>query len=126
MIQSASDADVQGIVLAGGQVTDVVDTPPWILGATSRTSRAIPRCASTGYEIRVGSELRAGKWVRMPSTTAATTPSSGPAGIHLLADDHAQEIAAVGWIATADGRIGQDVTLSVQVHGSISSTPGRW
>ncbi|HCP13894.1 MAG TPA: hypothetical protein DIT89_16290, partial [Planctomycetaceae bacterium] len=141
IMNSAGDADLQGSIVAGGTLTRTFDSSGEFLGRTitpldgDSTIRV-----QADNQIRLGRDLRAGKSIDLVGgvdPVESGVPYSGngilqsglvqistwrpgsevnlnaPGKISILAPAHTQEIRAEGFVATANGRLAQNVTLSL-------------
>ncbi|MGD8418835.1 MAG: hypothetical protein PVJ78_00250, partial [Gammaproteobacteria bacterium] len=149
-IQAAGDADIQGVILAGGEILQQRDAGGNYQGRDFVDFGGDSSISITADEqITVGTELRAGKTVDLVGgsddsgtglvlygsahveTWAADSSINlnAPGRVDILAPAHAQEILADGFAPTADGKLpaGTDVTLNIvvdlvdsQIRASVS------
>ena len=148
VIHSDTDADIQGLLLPGGQVVNVYDVPGHYLGRQLQNFGGDSTIrVEAGNQVRVGTQLRAGKGIDLVGGTDSTGTSisllgsaslatwaanshinlNGPGRVDILAPVRTQEAGAAGWPVTADGKLTADVTLDVTVdkgdftyHGSVT------
>ncbi|HND56116.1 MAG TPA: hypothetical protein PLV92_27055, partial [Pirellulaceae bacterium] len=141
---STGDADIQGAIVAGGTIQHLYDATGAYLGRRQTNSNGDSTIRiEADQQIRIGQDLRAGKSINLVggldpvepgvpysgngivvygSTQVSTwRPNSqinlnAPGPIMILPASHANEVAADGFIATADGRLANDVTLKVSVN----------
>jgi hypothetical protein len=142
-IDSAGDADMQGSIIAGGTVSRTYDANGEFLGRTVTTYDGDSEIRiEADRQIRFGRDLRAGLKIDLvggldPVVAGEAYSGNGilqtgsvqlstwrpnseinlnaPGRISILAPPHSQEIRAEKFIQTANGRLAQDVRLSLWV-----------
>jgi hypothetical protein len=142
-IDSAGDADMQGSIIAGGTVSRTYDANGEFLGRTVTTYDGDSEIRiEADRQIRFGRDLRAGLKIDLVGGLDPVVPGeaysgngilqtgsvqlstwrpnseinlNAPGRISILAPPHTQEIRAENFIQTANGRLAQDVRLSLWV-----------
>ena len=159
-IKAVADADIQGLLVAGGEIQNQFDPTGQKLGrkivyfGNDSTVRV-----QADHQIRIGQTIRAGKQidfiggqdpvepnpangapnysgrgivvygsVRLITASANSTINlNAPGALDILAPQYSDEVEAQNWIATANGKLANDVTLDVfldlvdfEVRGSVS------
>ncbi|MFO0537022.1 MAG: hypothetical protein ACK524_20300, partial [Planctomyces sp.] len=140
-MDSAGDADLQGSIVAGGTITRTWDATGGFLGSTVTTYDGDSTLrVQADSQIRLGRDLRAGKSIDLVGGLDPVEPGveysgngilqsgfvqlstwrpnseinlNAPGKISILAPAYTQEIRAEGFIATANGRLDQNVVLSL-------------
>jgi len=143
VVHSTGDADIQGLLLAGGFIQHVYDATGQYLGRNRITYAGDSTVLiQADDQIRVGQDLKAGKSVDLIGGSKSGNPTgeyaangivlygsvqmatwqpdsqinlSAPGPVAILAPSHTQEIKADTFIVTADGRLTGDVCLDVSL-----------
>ncbi|MEY2727404.1 MAG: hypothetical protein RLZZ458_3271, partial [Planctomycetota bacterium] len=141
VMNSAGDADLQGSIIAGALLTRTYDANGEFLGRTITNYNGDSTIrVQADNQIRLGRDLRAGKSIDLVGGLDPVEPGveysgngilqsgfvristwrpnsevnlNAPGKISILAPAYTQEIRAEGFVATANGRLTQNVVLSL-------------
>jgi hypothetical protein len=143
LVRSGSDADIQGLLLPGGDIAQVRDLDGVYLGRTLTHFNGDSTIRiEAEHQIRIGQDLRAGKQIDLVGgeDPVDVSPRSGrgivlygstrletwqqnsqinlnaPGQVDILAPAHTNEIVAGGFVQRSNGRIDRDVTLKLWMN----------
>ncbi|MCP3911216.1 MAG: hypothetical protein GY713_09705, partial [Actinomycetia bacterium] len=142
IIRSASDADIQGLLLPGGAVVDVLDSGGDYVGryTTNRGGASTLRIEAQG-QIRVGTQLQAGASIDLVGGGDASATGlellgsaqlstwgdysqinlNAPGQVDILAPAEEHEIEATSWVADDAGTLSGTTVLHLEVeHGDFT------
>jgi hypothetical protein len=153
-ITSEDDADIQGIVVAGGEIVDAYDALGKYLGSTRNTfgGESVIRITAEG-QVRLGHDLMAGKTIAVRGGSGSGTPTeenpwadegivvggnvhfttwsefssitlSAGGDMSVLAPAWTQELTADGFVEFADGHLSADTSFELTVDSGTQVLRG--